>query len=232
MLRYYNQLFNILYYIMNYLLIILLIIIILFTIYNIYCNSFYISKTNFLDKHFIEKVNKIIHLDHDWLYTTNINNDKIKHNNDIKNRRNNSLKLLNSNMFSYSKYEYKNEAPILKEIKEYLNSPNVLKEVSSLTGNKITKTTDIFISKFTKGDFLSVHNDTNLGRYAFIIYLNESWDRSCGGDLNLITKENIHIPIYPEYNKLVLMDIKTSEKPDYINEVKCDNRYAITGWFL
>ena len=86
--------------------------------------------------------------------------------------------------------------------------------------------------KFTKGDFLSVHNDTNLGRYAFIIYLNEKWNRRCGGDLNIITKYGIHIPIYPEYNKLILMDIKSSDKPHYINEVKCDNRYAITGWFL
>ena len=185
-----------------------------------------------MDKSFIEKINKTILNDKEWLYTTNIGNDKIKHNNDIKSRRDNSLKLLNSENFSYSKYEYKNEAPILKEIKEYLNSPYVIKEVSSLTGNKMTKTTDIFISKFSPGDFLSVHNDTNLGRYAFIIYLNKYWNRGCGGDLNLVTKENAHIPIYPEYNKLVLMDIKSRELPHYINTVKCNNRYAITGWFM
>ena len=47
------------------------------------------------------------------------------------------------------------------------------KALHDLTSNKITKTTDIFISKFEPGDFLSTHNDTNLGRYAFIIYLNE-----------------------------------------------------------
>ena len=209
-----------------------LFLIVIFTLLEYYCKSYYIVKKNFMDEFFIEKINNTILNDKEWLYTTNIGNDKIKHNNDIKSRRDNSLKLLNSSNFSYSKYEYKNDAPILKEIKEYLNSPNVLKEVSSLTGNKITKTTDIFISKFSPGDFLSVHNDTNLGRYAFIIYLNRYWNRGCGGDLNLVTKENVHIPIYPEYNKLVLMDIKSRELPHYINEVKCNNRYAITGWFI
>ena len=139
---------------MNYLLIIFLLIIILFTIYNIYCNSFYISKNNFLDKNFIERINNIINRDNEWIYTTNIGNDKIKHNNNIKSRKENALKLLKSNNFSYSKYEYKNESSILKEIDNYLNSSKVLKEVSNLTGKKITKTTDIFISKFTKGDFL------------------------------------------------------------------------------
>jgi Rps23 Pro-64 3,4-dihydroxylase Tpa1-like proline 4-hydroxylase len=214
------------------LILIFLFIIFLLFILEYYCKSYYIVKKNFLDKKFIEKINKIILNDNEWLYTTNIGNDKVKHNNDIKSRRENSLKLLNSDKFSYSKYEYKNEAPILKEITEYLNSPDVLKQISELTNKKITKTTDIFISKFEPGDFLSVHNDINLGRYAFIIYLNKSWDRSCGGDLNLITKEKIHIPIYPEYNKLVLMDIKSIELPHYINTVKCNNRYAITGWFM
>jgi Rps23 Pro-64 3,4-dihydroxylase Tpa1-like proline 4-hydroxylase len=207
-------------------------LIVIFGLLEYYCKSYYIVKKNFMDKSFIEKINKTILNDKEWLYTTNIGNDKIKHNNDIKSRRDNSLKLLNSENFSYSKYEYKNEAPILKEIKEYLNSPYVIKEVSSLTGNKMTKTTDIFISKFSPGDFLSVHNDTNLGRWAFIIYLNKYWNRGCGGDLNLVTKENVHIPIYPEYNKLVLMDIKSRELPHYINTVKCNNRYAITGWFM
>lgn len=211
---------------------IFLLIIILFFIIEYYYKSYYIIKKNFLDKSFIEKINKTILNDKEWLYTTNIGNDKIKHNNNIELRKENSLKLLNSDKFSYSKYEYKNEAPILKDIKEYLNSPKVLKEISELTNTKITKTTDIFISKFEPGNFLSKHNDINLGRYAFIIYLNEKWDRSCGGDLNLITKENIHIPIYPEYNKLVLMDIKSRELPHYINTVKCNNRYAVTGWFL
>ena len=211
------------------LIIFLIIIFIFLSIYDYYQKSYYITNKNFLDNNFIEKVNHIINKENDWLYTTNIGNDKIKHNNDINSRKQESIRKLNNGQFSYSKYEYKNDAPILKEIKDYLNSPKVLKKISSLTGTKITKTTDIFISKFEPGDFLSTHNDVNLGRYAFMIYLNNKWDRRCGGDLNLITRHGIHIPIHPEYNKLVLMDIKSEERPHYINMIKCDNRYAITG---
>ena len=214
------------------LIIFLITIFILLSLFDYYQHSFYIYDKNFLDKDFIEKVNRIIKKDNNWLYTTNIGNDKIKHNNNIKSRKKECIKKLNNGQFSYSKYEYENNTPILKEISEYLNSPKVLNKISSLTGTRINKTTDIFISKFTPGDFLSTHNDTNLGRYAFIIYLNEKWDKRCGGDLNIITSLGIHIPIQPEYNKLVLMDIKSSEKPHYINTVKCGNRLAITGWFM
>ena len=55
------------------------------------------------------------------------------------------------------------------------NSLELLEKSVKVTGNEIKKTTDIFISKFEPGDFLSVHNDTNLGRYAFIIYLNDNY---------------------------------------------------------
>ena len=50
--------------------------------------------------------------------------------------------------------------------------------------------------------------------------------------LNIITDLGIHVPIEPEYNKLVLIDIKSSVKPHYINTIKCGNRLAITGWFI
>ena len=159
------------------LIIFLIIIFIFLSIYDYYQKSYYITNKNFLDNNFIEKVNHIINKENDWLYTTNIGNDKIKHNNDINSRKQESIRKLNNGQFSYSKYEYKNDAPILKEIKDYLNSPKVLKKISSLTGTKITKTTDIFISKFEPGDFLSTHNDVNLVRYAFMIYLNNKWDR-------------------------------------------------------
>ena len=86
---------------------IFLLIIIFFFIIEYYHKSYYIIKKNFLDKSFIEKINKTILNDKEWLYTTNIGNDKIKHNNNIELRKENSLKLLNSDKFSYSKYEYK-----------------------------------------------------------------------------------------------------------------------------
>ena len=72
---------------------------------------FNVMMKNFLEKEFIEKVNNTIKKDNNWLYTTNIGNDKIKHNNNIESRKKDCIKKLNNGQFSYSKYEYENNAP-------------------------------------------------------------------------------------------------------------------------
>ena len=136
------------------------------------------------------------------------------------------------NLFSYSKYEYENDANILKEIKNVLTSKEILDNVSYLTGEKITTIMDIFISKYEKGDFLSKHTDDTLGKYAFMIYLNKDWNIKCGGNLNIIKNNKQIDTIMPEYNKLILMDVYSELREHFIDEVKCNkNRYAITGWF-
>ena len=65
------------------LIIFFIILFILLSAFDYYQHSFYIYDKNFLDKKFIEKVNRTIKKDNNWLYTTNIGNDKIKHNNNI-----------------------------------------------------------------------------------------------------------------------------------------------------
>ena len=62
------------------LIIFFIILFILLSAFDYYQHSFYIYDKNFLEKNFIEKVNKTIKKDNNWLYTTNIGNDKIKHN--------------------------------------------------------------------------------------------------------------------------------------------------------
>ena len=91
---------------------------------------------------------------------------------------------------------------------------------------------DIFISKYEKGDFLSEHTDKTLGKYAFMIYLNKNWDKNCGGNLNVIKKDETFDTLIPKYNRLILMDIYSENRPHFIEKVVCDeSRYAITGWF-
>ena len=196
-------------------------------------NKYYIVKNNFLNVNLINKIYTTIISEDRWIYTTNIGNKKIKHNNDITNRKIKAKEMFNKGLFAYSKYEYDDNADILKEIKKKLTEKNTLDFISSLVNKKITKITDIFISKYEKGDFLSEHTDNTLGKYAFMIYLNKSWDISCGGNLNIIKNDKSIDTILPEFNKLILMDIYSELRPHYIDEVICkQNRYAITGWFL
>ena len=77
-------------------------------------------------------------------------------------RKKRAINMFNNGLFSYSKYEYDDNATIVKEIKNYLMSDSILNMVSYLTGEQITKIMDIFISKYEKGDFLSEHNDNTL----------------------------------------------------------------------
>ena len=77
--------------------------------------------------------------DGDWIYTTNINNDKIKHNQNIQDRKIRANKMYNLGLFSYSKYEYNDNSPILQLIKDVLMDKKVLDKVSELTGENITK---------------------------------------------------------------------------------------------
>lgn len=194
-------------------------------------NRYYNITENFLEDDYIDNIyDKITSIDH-WVYTTNNGNEKIKNNNNKKEREKNSFKLYNNNKFSYSKYEYDDDE-LIKDIERYLTSENILKIVSEKTGEKLVKVMDIFISKYEKNNFLSKHTDRTLGKYAFMIYLNKSWDKNCGGNLNIIKNDNTIDTLIPKYNRLVLMDIYSEERPHFIDEVICDkSRYAITGWF-
>jgi len=210
----------------------LFIIYTIFILYRTTSYKYYIIKNNFLDNNFIDRIYKTIITERKWIYTTNIGNKKIKHNKNIIIRKKKAINMFNNGLFSYSKYEYDDNTKIVHEVKNYLLRKDVLDMVSNLTGEKMTKIMDIFISKYEKGDFLSKHTDNTLGKYAFMIYLNKNWDVSCGGNLNVIKNNNDIDTIIPEYNKLVLMDIYSELRPHFINVNKCNkHRYAITGWF-
>jgi SM-20-related protein len=194
--------------------------------------KYYIIKENFLNINFINEIYTTIISENKWIYTTNIGNEKIKHNKDIINRKIKAKEMYNKGLFSYSKYEYDNNANIINKIKQYLLEKKTLDIITKLTGEKITQIMDIFISKYEKGDFLSKHTDNTLGKYAFMIYLNKSWNVSCGGNLNIIKNDKNIDTIIPEHNKLILMNVYDELRPHYIDEVICkQDRYAITGWF-
>jgi len=210
----------------------ILVFIFLLVLYNFYSSKYYITKNDFLNKNFIDKIFKTITSENKWVYTTNIGNEKIKNNNNIISRKEKAISMYNDGLFSYSKYEYDNNAEILYEIKKNLLEKKTLDTISYLTGEKITKIMDVFISKYEKGDFLSTHTDNTLGKYAFMIYLNKNWNHSCGGNLNIIKNDKNIDTIIPEYNKLILMNVYKELRPHYIDINTCDqNRYAITGWF-
>lgn len=211
---------------------IFIIILLILYLYTIIIKKYYFVRYNFLDKKLIDEIYLKITSEKKWLYTTNVGNKKIKNNVDIVKRKQNAIETYNKGMFSYSKYEYDDNTYIVNKIKNILNRSCILDKISNIVGENITKVMDIFISKYEYGDFLSIHDDKTLGKYAFMIYLNKNWDSSCGGNLNIIKNDGSIDTIIPEYNKLILFDVYSRERLHYIDINKCNrNRYAITGWF-
>ena len=86
-------------YIKIIIIILLLLLLLLLLLYNKYKQNnkqYYIVQNNFLDKTFIDKIYNTIISEKDWIYTTNNGNDKIKHNNDIKNKKIKAKKMNNN----------------------------------------------------------------------------------------------------------------------------------------
>ena len=108
----------------------ILVFIFLLVLYNFYSPKYYITKNDFLNKNFIDKIFKTITSENKWVYTTNIGNEKIKNNNNIISRKEKAISMYNDGLFSYSKYEYDNNAEILYEIKKNLLEKKTLDTIS------------------------------------------------------------------------------------------------------
>ena len=84
---------------------------------------------------------------------------------------------------------------------------------------------------YEPGQFYKLHRDstqnTNKRVFSFVIYLNEDWKRSDGGQLVGYEKQNAVFSILPELGKMILF------KSDLEHEVLPTERlrYSLTGWF-
>jgi len=121
-------------------------------------------------------------------------------------------------------------------IKYIFKTPKIIKQINDITNMNITKAHDIFISKYSYGNFLSVHSDRNNGRVAFVLNLSKDWKPEYGGLLHILDnkRENVIRTIVPHFNSLTLFYIPPNIGiPHFVSHVniKNKNRFAITGWF-
>lgn len=186
---------------------------------------------DFLKNDILNEFHKISSINSNWVLTTNYHYKKIKNNNNIEKRKREQILKFKNGDFAYLKSELKNDIPFIKLITEKLNSIEVLNKIKLITGcDNITRTSDVFVSRFSPGDFLSEHTDINLGKYAFIIFLNKTHSENDGGRLFIKNEPNKYTIINPEYNKIVLFNVQDNI-PHYVETSK-KNRYAITGWYV
>jgi Rps23 Pro-64 3,4-dihydroxylase Tpa1-like proline 4-hydroxylase len=94
---------------------------------------------------------------------------------------------------------------------------------------------EYFLSSYRQGDFLATHTDQGNGVVAFVLNLTKDWRPEYGGMLHVETSPNCYSAVNPEFNSLVIMEIKEGEDLNhFVSEVTKsapDNRIAISGWF-
>jgi Rps23 Pro-64 3,4-dihydroxylase Tpa1-like proline 4-hydroxylase len=121
-------------------------------------------------------------------------------------------------------------------IKNIFKIPDIINQIRQITNINITTAHDIFISKYSYNNFLSIHSDKNNGRIAFILNLTKDWKPQYGGLLHILNNERSEVikTIVPLFNTLTLFYIPENIGiPHYVSHItiKNKNRYAITGWF-
>jgi Rps23 Pro-64 3,4-dihydroxylase Tpa1-like proline 4-hydroxylase len=192
-----------------------------------------------------------------FMYATNELNTKLKSKDDIVTRRNNVWQKKLRGQFSYGKWELDLSHVLLQEVKDFMlknETAAFVAETLALKEEEIIDTkklSDVFITHFSPGDFLSAHNDFYSGNFAFVISLTaglegKEWSQEVhGGQLALLCDDDDkrspypalchHIP--PIFNQLVLF--RTRPGPYHTVEVVGAEGYesgfrrlAVTGWYM
>jgi len=152
-----------------------------------------------------------------------------------------ATRAFNDDNFSFSFERTLNNHPFkcscIECYTKYLfKTPQIIEQIREITDMNITTAHDIFISKYSHGNFLSVHSDRNNGRVAFILNLSKNWKPEYGGLLHILddVRANVIKTIVPHFNTLTLFyippDIGIPHFVSHVN-IKNKNRFAITGWF-
>lgn len=205
-----------------------------------------------------------------FYYATN-NNGNVKSSSNAKFR---SLERINgrkdiaqemyaSRLFSYAKWELHPSHPLVKEIEEYMASTDTTERIQKVINKRqpdvqlSSELSDLFVTLFHKGDFLSPHNDGGSGTFAFVLSLMDGegeWDiEKYGGGLRFQCEAagpgeftGWCTTLKPSFRSLVLFQTRV-EAPDMsgivpgpyhevlsVNDAAEENgfyRYGFTGWY-
>lgn len=181
-----------------------------------------------------------------WLLCVVYNNNKYENYDNEKNKILNNKMInkanvsFNKNEFSFYFYKTLNTSNILNyiefDLKKLFNSDEFINFINHITNEKITKLNDIFISKYSKGCFLSPHCDKQNGKLALTIYLTKNWKPQYGGNLCFLNNDRNKIieTIIPNFNTMELFSIPNNcGIPHYVSHnISNFNRYTITIWYI
>jgi len=117
---------------------------------------------------------------------------------------------------------------------EFINSESFLSCMRTVTGHEDIGFADAQLTKFSPGDFLTVHNDDIEGkdrRAAFVLNLTADWKPDWGGHLSFFG-ENGHVEqgFVPRFNALNIFSVPQAHAVSQVASFSARARYGVTGW--
>ncbi len=117
---------------------------------------------------------------------------------------------------------------------EFLNSAPFISFVRTVTGHADINFADAQLTKFSPGDFLTIHDDNIYGkdrRAAFVLNLTPEWQPDWGGILQFFDKKkHVEGGFTPCFNALNIFSIPKPHAVSQVSTFSRRARYSITGW--
>ena len=123
----------------------------------------------------------------------------------------------------------------LHQVLEFINSPEMIEFVRTVTGMKQIVRADAQATLFAPGDFLTLHNDFDAAKgrlAAYVLGFTRNWRADYGGMLQFMDdRHNVEQGFLPQFNSLMLFSVPQMHAVSYVPAFAPVGRYAITGWF-
>jgi len=116
---------------------------------------------------------------------------------------------------------------------EYFNSHAFLGLMREITGDERISFADMQATRYSKGHFLTEHDDQVDGKNrvaAYVLNLTEFWKIDWGGALVFPTDSAFCEAYYPKFNALNIFSVPQKHAVTMVSPFAYADRYSITGW--
>lgn len=122
----------------------------------------------------------------------------------------------------------------LAQLRRAMTDPAVYRWLERLTGESALSGVEIQATRFTKGDFLSLHHDgpSTDRKIATVLGLSRDWSLDWGGNLLFPSVDDRVEGLSPGYNRLDLFMVPQFHTVTAVTAAAPRPRLAVSGWFL